>query len=359
VLLLRQSHPGRDDRRLAGEKDGVAYSTIGHDIHRGLGLPFAVLLYVVRGCRFLRKARHAAKRNLLFVYNEPTYEGLPFIIWARLLGYRVVVDIVEDAYLVPDAAPLLSRLKARSASWATRHLHWLADGVIVISSYLQRKLESIVGGRLQVALIPISVDFDRVHMLNVGFHRPTRLLYAGSFGEKDGIEYLIAAFEQAADRGRDIELIMTGRGSPERMSTINERIRRSPAAGRIRYLGFLSDDDYFRTIADCDILCVVRSPSGFADRGFPFKLGEYLATGRPVIASRVSDIDLYLSDRVNALLVQPGSVAEIVEAIEYLMADEPRALALGRAGRLVAERHFSARNNGRRLLELLDRMDSC
>ena len=137
---------------------------------------------------------------------------------------------------------------------------------------------------------------------------------------------------------------------------INERIRRSPAAARIRYLGFLSDDDYFRTIADCDILCVVRAASEFADRGFPFKLGEYLATGRPVIASRVSDVGIYLTDRVNAILVEPGSVPQIVAAIEYLLVDESRALALGRAGRLVAERHFSARDNGRRLLELFDRM---
>ena len=150
---------------------------------------------------------------------------------------------------------------------------------------------------------------------------------------------------------------MTGRGSEERMTSVRQRIEESPFAAQIRYLGYLSDDEYFRVISDCDIPCVVRMPTEFADRGFPFKLGEYLATGRPVVASRVSDVGFYLEDRVNAMLVEPGSVPGIVAAINYLLADEGRALTLGRAGRTVAVGNFSAQNNGRRLLELIERME--
>ena len=113
---------------------------------------------------------------MLFIYNEPNYESFLFVIWARLLGYHVIVDIVEDAYFIAAAAPFLSRLKARSARWATAHLHWFADGVVVISSYLKQKLEHIVGGRLPVALIPISVDLDRIRRVPGGFHRPAAAL---------------------------------------------------------------------------------------------------------------------------------------------------------------------------------------
>jgi len=361
VLLLRQSHPGRDDGRLSGEKRGVPYETIGHNIRANLALPFTMLRYLFAGCRFFWRARRRDRRNVLFVYGEPNLENFVFVLWARMLGFQVVVDIVEDAYFITDTAPLASRLKARSIAWATRNMHRFADGVVVISSYLQRKLEGIVGSRLPVQLIPISVDLNRVLVAPGGFHRPARMLYAGNFGDKDGVENLIAAFEQVAGQqpgdGRAIEFLMTGRGSEERMESVRQRIRESPFADQIRYLGYLSDDEYFRVISDCDIPCVVRMPTEFADRGFPFKLGEYLATGRPVVASRVSDVGLYLEDRVNAMLVEPGSVPGIVAAINYLLADEGRALTLGQAGRTVAVGNFSAQNNGRRLFELIERME--
>ena len=160
VLLLRQSHPGRDEGHLSGEKQGVRYETIGHDIRANLALPLTALRYLFGGCHFFGRARRRDRRNVLFLYGEPNLESFVFVLWARILGYRVVVDIVEDAYFITDTAPLASRLKARSVAWATRNMHWFADGVVVISSYLQRKLEGIVGSRLPVQLIPISVDLD-------------------------------------------------------------------------------------------------------------------------------------------------------------------------------------------------------
>lgn len=358
ILLLRQSHPGRDDTRLQGEWRGVSYRTIGHDIGLNYRLPLALLRYLFGGCRFLARARRRGLKDVVFLYGEPNLESFLFVIWARLLGYRIVVDIVEDAYFITTTAPLASRLKARSVVWATNHMHWFADGVVVISSYLRQKLEDIVRGRLPVQLIPISVDLSRVVNSPGGFHRPVKMLYAGNFGDKDGVENLIAAFEEVARQWPDIEFVMTGRGSVARMASIRQRIQESPCAERIRYLGYLSDDEYFRVISDCDIPCVVRMPTEFADRGFPFKLGEYLATGRPVVAARVSDVEIYLKDRVNAMLVEPGSIAGIVAAINHLLTDEARALALGRAGREVAVENFSAGNNGRRLLELIERMDT-
>lgn len=355
ILLLRQSHPGRAAGRLDGEHRGISYRTIGQDIAAGIGLPLAMLRYLLGGCRSLHRARRKAD-NVLFVYGEPNLENVVFIIWAKLLGYLVVVDIVEDVYLIAGNAPLVSRLKARSGEWTTRHIHWFADGIVVISDFLKKKMENIVNGRAPVQLIPVSVDFSRIVQSREPFHSPVRMLYAGSFGDKDGVENLIAAFEQIAARWPAMEFHLTGRGSPERMASVHQRIDSSPVAERIRYLGFLSDEDYFRCISECDIPCVVRTPSEYADRGFPFKLGEFLATGRPVVAASVSDVGLYLTDRVNAMLVKPGSVPEIVTALEYLLADQSRALALGGAGREVAVEHFDARSSGQRLLELVARL---
>jgi glycosyltransferase involved in cell wall biosynthesis len=355
VLLLRQSHPGRDDARLAGEHRGVRYRTIGHDLRAGLALPWAALKFLLTGLAELRRSRRRDARNVLFLYNEPNMESFGFVAWARMLGYRVLVDIVEDEYFIPRGAPLASRLKAWTARLATTHLGWFADGVVVISTFLRSKLATLAPD-LPIVLIPISVDLARVSVAGGSFHRPARLLYAGNFGEKDDLELLFTAFEQAVVRGADIELLLTGKGMADRMERLRDRIAHSAVAARIRYLGYLPDAEYFRAIGECDIPCVLRTGSEFSDRGFPFKLGEYLATARPVIATRVSDVGAYLEDRVSAMLVAPGDVAQVVAAIEYLVADPQRALTVGSAGRQVAIASFDAGHNGRLLLSLVDRV---
>lgn len=39
-----------------------------------------------------------------------------------------------------------------------------------------------------------------------------------------------------------------------------------------------------------------RNLSEYANASFPFNLGEYLAIGNPVIATKVSDIEMCLTD---------------------------------------------------------------
>ena len=70
----------------------------------------------------------------------------------------------------------------------------------------------------------------------------------------------------------------------------------------------MDEKDYYSLLNNADIPCMTRVDLAFANAGFPFKLGEYLAAGKPVIASRVSDVDRFLVNGQNAMLVNPGSV---------------------------------------------------
>jgi len=357
VLLLRQGHAGRDDGRLAGVHEDVPYLTIGANLHADWRLPWNLFRYLVQGCRYLWRARRLGWRNIVFLYGEPNLENIVFVIFARMSGYRLIVDVVEDFYLLSDNASLASRLKAASARFTAKHMAWFADGLIAISTYLTEKFTRISDGSFPVRMIPVSVDISRVSASVAEFHRPVRILYAGSFGEKDGVEGLIAAFECCARKFPEIELIMVGKGMQERIEVVRSRISESPQAEHIRYLGFLADQEYFDLLGGCDIPCVVRVQSEFANRGFPFKLGEFLATGRPVIASRVGDIPSYLTDKHNAVLVEPGSVDSITVALEYLLGNQQEALSIGRAGRKVAEAQFDGHSNGRKLLDVIHELD--
>jgi glycosyltransferase involved in cell wall biosynthesis len=88
-------------------------------------------------------------------------------------------------------------------------------------------------------------------------------------------------------------------------------------------------------IAAMDVAVV----SSEIDAGFhysPIKLREYLACGRPVVAPRVGEVELLLTDGVDALLVTPGHPEALAEGNERLYRDELLRSELGHYARMTA-----------------------
>jgi len=356
VLLLRQSHAGRDDATLNGIHRGTPYRTIGHDVGLNWHLPIAITRFFFSGVKILAGARRRGCKNVLYVSMDPNIENLAFIVFAKLLGYKIIFDVTEDYYYVGRNAHLASRIKQWTSTFLSKRIGLLADAVLVISSYLQEKFEAISHGRFPVRLLPISVDTGKVYATSNAFHHPLRLLYAGSYGDKDPVEMLIDAVESLCAEGHDLELTMAGRGLPSRMAQIAEKISRSRYKDRMRYLGYLSDEKYFQLLGECDVPCMIRIPSRYAHAGFPFKLGEYLATGKPTVASRVGDVGVFLEDQVSAFLVEPGSTEAIIKALRFVINSPECARSVGERGRKVAEQYFDAKRVGARLVEVMERL---
>jgi glycosyltransferase involved in cell wall biosynthesis len=133
----------------------------------------------------------------------------------------------------------------------------------------------------------------------------------------------------ACERELNIELILTGKISKQMDGEVQSLISSSNWNERIKYLGFLSLTDYLNVMVNSDILCMCRIDNEFSNFGFPFKLGEYLASGKAIIATAVGDVPKYIIHRKNALLISPGSVEEICEAFILLSNDVHLRSTLG------------------------------
>jgi len=88
--------------------------------------------------------------------------------------------------------------------------------------------------------------------------------------------------------------------------------------------------------------CLIMTPQkDFDSGGFPTKLGEFLATGKPVICSKVSEIPYYL-DNNSAILVEPQNHEELTKTILSVIEDYQSFIRIGENGKKVAMNCFFA-----------------
>jgi glycosyltransferase involved in cell wall biosynthesis len=349
IILTQSSH----ENSLNGSHRGIPYQTIMGDLRR-IKAAFYLPLLSLKACRVIKWAFRENCNNVIYNYGPPGLFNIGVLLYAHRLGYKIIFDIVEDDDTAMSiSSSLYHKIKLLIIKYLTKRIKRLANGIVVISSHLHNKYEALSAGKVQLHYRPISVDFSHYPSTPGGLGDPVTLFYAGSFGKKDGLPVLLDAFDCLAERNADIRLVLTGKGSEEMMQSTLARVAASPFKDRIEYKGYLDDTDYYAALNAADILCMTRIDLAYAHAGFPFKLGEFLATGKPVIASRVSDVESFLAHKSDAMLVKPSNSAEIVAAVEYLLTHPQEALAIGERGRKTAKEHFDYQIQGRALLTFI------
>ncbi|HEX6462886.1 MAG TPA: glycosyltransferase family 4 protein [Vicinamibacterales bacterium] len=228
----------------------------------------------------------------------------------------------------PDASPAkLRRLEARDADVWRR-----ADGYVTITHGLKAELERRLGGRTNVAVVPdgtrLSADraqcADAEHEGNSGTPEPFTIGYAGHLYPWKGVDLIIEAVAALPDTRA---LIIGGHEREQDLGRVKALAARLDCASRVTFTGQLPPPEVAARLCEADVL-VLPNPASAVSSAFtsPLKLFEYMAAGRPIVASDLASIREVLSDERNALLMAPGSPQSLTGAIRRLKDDR----ALGR-----------------------------
>lgn len=301
---------------------------------------------VISACTFLIRSKIKKDKNILFVYNGLNIEDFILLIFAKLIGYKIITDIVEDYTVQQENISARMKIKLKSNSYLEKRISLFTDGIVVISTYLEDKFRNIVKNKIPIYLVPVSAAHNDRQKNKADFDKVI-IAYSGSFGYKDGLGYLIRAFNLVNKKHNNTILRLSGIGNdPKKYLDLADN-------SNVEYIGFLDENEYFDFITSSDILCMTRIGSVYASAGFPFKLGEYLATGNPVIATDVGDIKRYLINGTDALIVPPDDVTEIAEALNLLIENEKLAGMVGYHGKLKWNEYFNASLNSEKLYHWL------
>jgi colanic acid/amylovoran biosynthesis glycosyltransferase len=177
-----------------------------------------------------------------------------------------------------------------------------------------------------------------------------RIICVGTLHEVKGQRFLVEACRLLAHEGVDVECRLVGAGADAR--ALQERIQALGLADRVHLTGERTRPQIAELLRRSDVLVTPSVPTRKGKReGIPLVLMEAMASGVPVVASRISGIPELIEDGVSGLLVPPGEPAALALALGRLHDDEQlrRRLALG--GRAKVEQEFDVEQSAALLVD--------
>jgi len=174
---------------------------------------------------------------------------------------------------------------------------------------------------------------------------PLRILTVGRWDPIKGYPLLLEACRVLSQRGIDWTLDMVGDG-PLR-SLLEDQVRTLQLTDRVTLSGPVGHDRIQEHFDRADVMVI----SSFME-GVPVVLMEAMAKQIAVVASRVGGIPELIDEGINGLLVTPGSIESLANALARLALDREELSVFGPAARQKIVNEFSADNLGRQMANL-------
>lgn len=267
---------------------------------------------------------------------ERAYEDTPYdLLYERYSLFGNISASVAEDHDVPVVlevnAPLIverGRVEplplAPLAQEIERHAFERSTAVLAVSEAMQSYVLAHGGRPGHVHVVPNGVDRARFHAGisgdrvrdELGLHGKLVIGFAGSLKAWHGVDLLLNAFTRTATR--DWTLLVVGDG-PCRVE-LEAQAKQVDGHGHIVFTGAVPHARMPEYLAAMDI--AVAPYRGIDDFYFsPLKLFEYLAMGKPVVASDVGQITRVIQHGENGYLVTPDDSPSLAAALSHLATD--------------------------------------
>ncbi len=227
------------------------------------------------------------------------------------------------------------RVTAEAKRALYRTVYGTAAGLVGWSNWVKGSFVEDYGYReADVAVIPPGVNLDQFTAGDRNHELP-RLLFVGGDFERKGGALLLDVFRRRL-RGR-AELILVTRDEVQIEPGVQVHRNLQANSQQLRDLFATSDVFVLPTFADCFSLVIM----------------EALASGMPVVATRVGGIPDMVVEGKTGHLLEAGDGERLGDVLESLLTDPNRRREMGVSGRADAEQRYDAKVNARRLFEFV------
>lgn len=272
--------------------------------------------------------------------------GIPFVleangseVWAKQQWSRLV----------------FARLARLCESVAGR---WSQE-IVTVSEAAAQQLDPYGAWSDRIRVVPNGVDPEEFHpnidglaiRRDRGWTTEIVVGFIGTFTRWHGVETLVEAALRLVTAHPDIRFLLIGDGALK--TRLESTVVEAGQERKVQFAGLVPHDEAPRYLSACDIL--VAPHLGFEGTarffGSPTKLFEYMAMGKPIVASDLEQIGEIIRDGENGLTMQPGNSGDLERGIERLRSDAGLRTRLGGQARLDVINRFTWDHAVRKILD--------
>lgn len=226
------------------------------------------------------------------------------------------------------------------------------NGVIVLSNFskeicLKNKVKND-----NLILIPHFIDLNikktikkEKEIFSIGF--------CGSPTVENGVLDLIMAIDLISHNPTyNFELVIIGSISNDVEKRIEELNFNKQ---KIHFIGLLTKDQVDEELQKFHVLVNPRRSGILADSGFPTKLGEYFATKKPIVSTRVGDLARYFIDKNEIIFAEPNNPESLADAIIFAYKNKKESEKIGINGYNWAMENLDYVKNSKKLIDFIEK----
>ncbi|PUA31612.1 MAG: hypothetical protein B7O98_08930 [Zestosphaera tikiterensis] len=234
--------------------------------------------------------------------------------WKKDIGYRLMAEL---HYPEVNLDFVIQKLLMKPAMYLLKKVSNQMDLFIVHTKLERSWLEKcgVEGSRIRVVFTPHISDelLKYISRSRSG----NEVLFVGRLVFKKGVHILIKAFHKVLNKIPNAKLLIIGPEDSRYGRYLRELVRSLDLEKAASFLGSVDETKKIELMASA----AVFSLPTLADY-HPIALLEAQALGTPVVSTRVGAIPEIVIDGETGLLVEPGSIDQLAEAIEMLLTDE-------------------------------------
>jgi len=314
----------------------------------------------------LQTLKIALKGTILHVHAPtPVFKPFSISLVNKLSKCPMVLDLHDpwSGHPFPIIGSFEMQLRTQFMRYAINN----SNSVIVAHTALIEPVHRI-NPKKQVDVIPNGVDVElfkpapknEALSKKLGINKDELVIaFSGHVTNEKGLDILAKSASSIVQNFKTAKFLVVGDGLF--IEEVKALVNKLQLKDKFIFTGFVSAEKLPGFLSISDVCVAPYTPGPWYQESkveTPIKVVEYMAMGKPVIMSRISEENVLVWGD-GGLLVTPGSVPELASSIITLLEDKGLRMRLGDNGRRFIEKEYSWQKITKKLVKIYQSLNEC
>jgi glycosyltransferase involved in cell wall biosynthesis len=280
--------------------------------------------------------------------------------FSLLIYYRLISKILKIS-LILNCVELNSAINSRHGLLDKindylyeKYVFTFIDGILPISDFLVNFAKKSPSN-IPYLKIPVLCDFNKFKCTKQKSEKKY-FLFCGSAGYLEIIIFILQAFDLLKNNNQ-VLLYLILHGNSKQLSAANSEINKTEKKKLIKAFSNLPYNQLVNIYTNALGLLIPIRPNLEDNARFPHKIGEYTASGKPIITTNYGEIPNYFVDNDSALIAKNYSIYEFADKLNFVITNPKKAIEIGKKGRLIGLNNFNYEIYGPKIKSFIMSLD--